>query len=102
MPWQSGHYYLFSNLLIDAVVPAESGLFALYACHEQLFICESADIHKALLGLRANMTRFGFDRPTGFTFELCAESSRLTRLKELLTEHEIMGDEQPSNIILYG
>ena len=102
MPWQSGHYYVFSKLLIDAVVPAESGIFALYACHEQLFIGESANIQKALVGLHVNMMRFGFNRPTGFTFELCPAGLRLKRLKQLVIEHEIICDEQPSNIVLYG
>ena len=102
MPWQSGHYYVFSKFLIDAVVPAESGVFALYACHWQVFIGESANIQKALLGLHANMMRFGLNRPTGFTFELCPAAFRLKRLRELLTEHEIICDQQPSNIVLYG
>jgi hypothetical protein len=102
VPWQSGHYYVFSKLLIDAVVPAESGVFALYSCHEQVFIGESANIQKALRALHTNMMRFGFNRSTGFTFELCPDGSRLKRLKELLTEHEIICDEQPSNNVLYG
>jgi hypothetical protein len=102
VPWQSGHYYVFSKLLIDAVVPAESGVFALYASHEQLFIGESGNMRDALRRLHANMRRLGFNRPTGFTFELCSEDLRLKRLKELLMEHEIICEEQPSNILLYG
>jgi len=102
MPWQSGHYYVFSHLLINAVVPAESGVFAVYASHEQAFIAEAANMREALLRLYGYMRRFGFTRPAGFTFELCSEASRMNRLKELLYEHETMCDEQPSNVVLYG
>jgi hypothetical protein len=102
VPWQSGHYYLFSKLLINAVVPSESGLFALYACREQVFIAESADLRKALLLLHADMLRFGLTCPTGFTFELCPSALRVKRLKELLAEHDLVASDQPSNILLYG
>jgi hypothetical protein len=102
VPWQSGHYYLFSKLFIRAVVPPESGVFALYDCHEQVFICEADDLRKTLLRLHADMLRFGFNRPAGFTFELSPSEFRRKRLKQLLTEHEIIFSAQPSNIVLYG
>jgi hypothetical protein len=102
VPWQGGHYYVFSKLLIRAAVPPESGVFGLYACRAQVFIAESANLRMALLRLHVDMLRFGFDHPTGFTFELCPAASRVKRLKELLVEHEIGYDEQPSNIVLYG
>jgi hypothetical protein len=103
VPWQSGHYYIFSKFLIRAVVPYQSsGIFGLYACHEQIFIGESANLRQGLLRLHADMMRFGFDRPTGFTFELCLPSLRRKRLKQLLVEHEISYSDQPANIILYG
>jgi hypothetical protein len=102
VPWQSGHYYVFSRLLIAAAVPPESGVFALYACREQIFIAESANLRQALLRLHADMLRFGFNHPGGFTFELCAPSLRVKRLRELLAEHEIAYDEQRPNIVLYG
>ena len=102
MPWQSGHYYLFSKLFIRAVVPCESGVFGLYACHEQVFIAESANLRRALLRLHADMLRFEFNRPTGFTFELCPAGLRRKRLKQLLMEHEIVFSEQRPNIVLYG
>jgi hypothetical protein len=52
--------------------------------------------------LHVDMLRFGFDHPTGFTFELCPAASRVKRLKELLMEHETGCDEQWPNIVLYG
>jgi hypothetical protein len=102
VPWQSGHYYIFSKLLIRAAVPPESGVFGLYACREQVFIAESANLCQALLRLHADMLRFGFDHPTGFTFELCPSALRVKRLKELLAEHEIICHQQRPTIVLYG
>jgi hypothetical protein len=102
VPWQSGHYYLFSRLLINAVVPSESGVFGLYACREQVFIAESADLRKALLHLHTDMQRFRLTCPTGFTFELCPSASRVKRLKQLLAEHELVSHDQRPNIVLYG
>ena len=102
MPWQSGHYYLFSRLLIQAVVPSESGVFGLYACREQVFIAESANLRKALLQLHTDMLRFGLTCPTGFTFELCPSALRVKRLKQLLAEHESVSNDQRANIVLYG
>ena len=102
MPWQSGHYYLFSKLFIRAVVPSESGVFGLYNSHEHVFIAEADNLRKTLLRLHTDMARFGFDLPTGFTFEISPSELRRTRLKQLLTEHEILLNAQPSNIVLYG
>ena len=104
MPWQSGHYYLFSKLFIRAVVPAESGVFGLYNSHEHVFMGETENLRKTLLRLHTDMARFGFDRPAGFTFEISPFPSELrrTRLKQLLTEHEIILNAQPSNVVIYG
>ena len=103
MPWQSGHYYIFSKFLIRAVVPAQmSGVFGLYTCQERVFIGESANLRSALLRLHSDMIRFGFDRPTGFTFELCVPALRRKRLRQLLVEHEVAYNDQRANIILYG
>jgi hypothetical protein len=102
MPWQSGQYYLFNKLFIRAVVPRNSGIYALYNCHHEVFIAESSNLRDSLLRLYTNMLRLGFDRPTGFTFELCPAESRRKRLKQLVAEHEVALAEQPSNVVLYG
>jgi hypothetical protein len=102
VPWQSGHYYSLSDLLINSVVPAESGVFAIYATREQIFIAESGNLRRALLGLHTDMMRFGFYCATGFTFELCPAASRLKRLKQLLREHERLCHEHRHNHVLYG
>lgn len=102
MPWQSGHYYLISNLLIRSVVPPESGVFGIYSSHEQIFIAESGNLRQALLRLHADMLRFGLYRAMGFTFELCPAASRLKRLKQLLGEHQMLREQQRPNIVLYG
>jgi hypothetical protein len=102
VPWQRGHYYLFSKLLILNGAPAESGIFGLYRVHNRVFMAESADIRAALLRLHAAMDRFGFCHPTVFTFELCPAESRLRRLKQLLAAYRpICGETQP-NIVVYG
>jgi hypothetical protein len=102
VPWQSGHYYVFSKFIIRAVVPGESGIFALYASQERVLIGESPNLRRTLLRLYADMLRFGFYSPAGFTFEVCPAPLRRTRLRELLAEHEIACHEQRANIVLYG
>jgi hypothetical protein len=56
----------------------------------------------ALLRLHADMERFGFTQATGFTFELCAPSLRLKRLKELLAEYSCACAAPQPNIVVYG
>ena len=102
MPWQSGHYYLFSKLFIRAVVPSESGVFGLYNSHEHVVIGETENLRKTLLRIHTDMARFGFDRPAGFTFEISPAEVRRTRLKALLREHEFVINAQSSNIVMYG
>jgi hypothetical protein len=102
VPWQSGHYYLFSKFLIEAVAPSASGLLALYACREQILICEADDVRETLLRLCDDITRLGFTRPAGFTFELCPANLRLQRLKQLLLEHERVAEIQPAGIVANG
>jgi len=102
VPWQSGHYYLFSKLLINSVVPAESGVFAIYSTRERIFIAESANLRRALLRLHRDMTRLGTYRPVGFTFELCPATCRTRRLKQLSLEHETACRERAQNDVLYG
>lgn len=102
MPWQSGHYYLFSKFLINSVVPAESGVFAIYATRERTFIAEAGNLRRALLDLHRDMERLGIYRAVGFTFELCPPACRATRLKQLFTEHEAAFPEQAQNHVLYG
>ena len=102
MPWQSGHYYLFSKLFIRAVVPSESGVFGLYNSHEHVFMGESDNLRKTLLRLHTDMARLGFHQAAGFTFEISPPELRRTRLKQLLREHEIVLNAQPSNIVIYG
>jgi hypothetical protein len=102
VPWQSGHYYLFSELLIKSVVPSESGVFAIYASREQIFIAESGNLRQALLHLHRDMVRFGNYRAIGFTFELCPAVNRERRLTQLFTEHERACHEPAHNDVLYG
>jgi hypothetical protein len=102
VPWQSGHYYIFSKFIIRAVVPSESGVLGLYSCHERVFIAESTNLRRMLLHLHTDMLRFGFYRPAGFTFEMCPASLSRKRLEQLLAEHEIARNEQRPNIVLYG
>ena len=102
MPWQSGHYYLFSKLLINSVVPPESGLFAIYATRERIFIAEAGNLRRALLDLHRNMIRFGTYRAVGFTFELCPAACRAKRLNQLLLEHESVDHERAQNHVLFG
>ncbi len=102
MPWQSGHYYLFSELLVKAVAPPESGLFGIYSSQERIFIGESGNLRRALLHLHAEMLRLGVYGATGFTFELCPPASRLKRLKQLLQEHETSREQQRPTVVLYG
>jgi hypothetical protein len=100
--WQSGHYYLFSRLLILNGAPSDSGIFGLYRVHNHVFIGESANIRAALLRLHADMERFGFNRPTGFTFELWPAELRVARLKELHAEYSSGGRAIQANIVVYG
>jgi hypothetical protein len=102
VPWQSGHYYLFSKLLINSVVPAESGVFAIYATREQIFIAESGNLRRALLDLHRDMMRLGTYRAVGFTFELCPATCRARRLRQLSLEHEIVCRDGAQNHVLYG
>lgn len=107
MPWQSGHYYLFSRLLILNAAPEQPGVFGLYDVQNRIFIGESVTVRSALLRLYDNMQRFGFNRPTGFTFELCPPLARTARVKELLADYDrkhvnIARDRDCRNIVLYG
>ncbi|MPZ77812.1 MAG: hypothetical protein GEU77_14935 [Deltaproteobacteria bacterium] len=102
MPWQSGHYYLFSKLLIVNAVPCESGVFGLYNIQNRIFIGESGNLRAALLRLYDNMQRFGFNLPAGFTFELCQARSRVARVKELLADYDLESKAGCPNIVLYG
>jgi len=102
VPWQSGHYYVFSKFIVRAVVPSESGVFALYSSQDRVFIAESMNLRRTLLRLHADMLRFGFDRPAGFTFEICPAPARRKRLNQLLVEHELACTEQRASIVLYG
>jgi hypothetical protein len=102
VPWQSGHYYLFSKLLITSVVPSESGVFGLYASRGQILIAESGNLRRALLDLHRDMVRFGMYNAIGFTFELCPAASRAKRLNQLFTEHERICHEPANNHVLYG
>jgi hypothetical protein len=93
---------LFSKLLINSVVPSASGVFAIYASRQRIFIAESGDIRRALLDLHRNMVRFGMYRAVGFTFELCPAGRRGERLKQLFVEHEAICHERMQNHVLYG
>lgn len=102
MPWQNGHYHLFSRLLIINAAPTDSGIFGLYNIHNRIFLGEADNIQAALLRLLQDMRRLGYAQPTGFTFEACARRLRKSRLKELLADYECKRDMPPVNAVLYG
>jgi cell division septation protein DedD len=89
MPWRSnGDYYMFQEDSIDINAPVDSGVYGLYNLKRQIFIGETANIHKALLHhSREAGVQFPLSRPTGFTFELCPAQSRAQRARELIAEY---------------
>jgi hypothetical protein len=89
MPWRSnGDYYMFQEDSIDINAPVDSGVYGLYNLKRQIFIGETANIHKALFHhSREAGVQFPLSRPTGFTFELCPAQSRAQRARELIAEY---------------
>lgn len=90
MTWRAnGNYYTFTEEVIKSRAPSVSGVYGLYNFRHQILIGNSPNMRGALLRhLGETRFRFGRFKPTGFTFEVCAPSSRELRTQELIREYD--------------
>jgi hypothetical protein len=85
----------FTREAILACAPLSSGVYGLFNFDCQIFIGESENIQEALLRHESE-TDFQSRhlRPTGFTFEACADELRRTKANELITRfHPVLQKE---------
>src|SRR5262245_37862282 len=84
LSWQpEGRCNSFTREAILASAPPSSGVYGVFNFDCQIFIAESANIREALLG-HESKNDFQNLKPTGFTFELCADKLRKVWAGELI------------------
>jgi hypothetical protein len=95
MPFENHGNRSFTMNSIHKNAPAESGVYGLSNSRHWIFIGESDNLRLQLIAHLRNADGFGIgQRPTGFTFELCAPEHRVARQNLLVSELEPVGDWQ--------
>jgi len=110
LSWQpEGYCNSFTQEAIQANAPATSGVYGLFNFHCQVFIGESANIREALMRHeRETDFQSAHLRPTGFTFEPCAQEACKNLAARLITQFrpvmqsQAALDESPSPFIGVG
>jgi len=96
LSWRpEGHCDSFTREAILAGAPPTSGVYGLFNLDCQIFIGESANIQEALLRHESESDfQSRYLRPTGFTFEACAEELRKSKVDELIARfHPVLQTE---------
>jgi hypothetical protein len=95
MPFENHGNRSFTMNSIHKNAPAESGVYGLSNSQHWIYIGESANLRLQLMDHLRNADGFGIgQRPTGFTYELCAPEKRVERQNHLMSELEPLGDWQ--------
>jgi hypothetical protein len=77
----------FSTISVQGYAPASSGVYGLSSAREWIYVGETDDIRATLLRHLAEVNSAVSSRkPTGFTFEICAETARIERQSSLIKE----------------
>ena len=89
MPFSRPFPRSFTMSSVRKHAPAMSGVYGISNASEWIYIGETDNIQEALLGyLQKGNPSLLQGPPTGFVFELCDSSSRLTRQDRLVLEYE--------------
>jgi hypothetical protein len=76
--------YSFSGFSIRLHAPAKSGVYYLHNSAQCIYVGETENIRRALLGhLHGDVPWITIWSPTGFCFEACSETSRVQQKNEL-------------------
>ena len=87
MPFENYVARNFSNISVQGYAPASSGVYGLSSAREWIYIGETDNIRAMLLQHLAEVNSAVSSRkPTGFTFEVCAENARVERQNRLIKE----------------
>lgn len=96
LSWRpDGHCDSFTREAILAYAPPTSGVYGLFNLDCQIFIGESANIQETLLRHESESDfQSRYLRPTGFTFEACADELRKSKADELIARfHPVLQTE---------
>lgn len=89
MPFAQHGTRAFTAVSIGRNTPAASGVYGLSNAREWIYVGEGDDVRSQLLTHLRDLSAFpDGQRPTGFTFELCAAGCRTARRDELVFELE--------------
>jgi hypothetical protein len=95
MPFENHGNRSFTMNSIYKNAPAESGVYGLSNSQHWIYIGESSNLRLQLMDHLRKADGFGVgQRPTGFTYELCAPEDRVARQNRLVSELEPLGDWQ--------
>ena len=84
MNWTKPKSYSLTQLSIRLHAPAKSGVYYLHNSARCIYVGEAENIRHALLAhLEGDIPWITVWTPTGFSFELCSESSRVQNRNEL-------------------
>jgi hypothetical protein len=87
MNWMKSKSYSFTQFSILLHAPAKAGLYHLHTTARCIYVGEAENIRQTLLAhLRGDIPWITVWDPTGFSFELCSDSSRVERKKELASK----------------
>jgi hypothetical protein len=93
MPFENHGNRSFTMTSIHKNAPAESGVYGLSNSRHWIYIGECSNLRVQLIAHLRNADGFGIgERPTGFTYELCAPGTRVSRQSCLMSELEPVGD----------
>jgi hypothetical protein len=88
VPFQNVAPFSFSLASVENNAPGASGLYGLSNAREWIFVGETDNIKGSLLAHLRETGRLEDKQPTGFTFELCMASNRVSRQDVLIRELE--------------
>jgi len=88
VPFHNVAPFSFSVASVENNAPAASGLYGLSNAREWIFVGETDNIKGSLLAHLRTTSGLQDKQPTGFTFELCMASNRVSRQDVLIRELE--------------
>jgi hypothetical protein len=89
MPFENHGTRTFTVASIEKNAPSASGLYGLSNARKWIYVGECDNVKAKLLELlRETDTSLAAQRPTGFTYELCASGGRIGRQNQLVLELE--------------
>jgi hypothetical protein len=96
MNWLKSKSYSFTQFSIFLYAPAKAGVYHLHTTARCIYVGETENIRQTLLAhLRGDIPWITVWNPTGFSFELCSDSSRVEKKKALVSNlHPAVGDRQ--------